>query len=389
MSVKVDREVFLKALEAVQPGTSKRELVEQAACVIFQNGEVLTYNEEIACRMPSPLGDEIEGAAPLKPLLDQLRKWKEEEIEIEATESELIVKGKGSRSAGFRLEAEISLPVGMVEKPNKWEKLHPDFGEAVGIVQQCANDDITSITQYVHVTTKYIQSCDNFQLCRWKIATKLKKKDDDEAGEWLLRKSSIKHITSLGMGEFSETAAWVHFRNADGLVLSCRRYVDEFYDLDKALASGGEPAQLPKGLAEAADKAAVFSSENLEGNQVEISIKPGKLRIKGQGVLGWYSETRSIKYQGPPIEFLASPVLLADLVKRHTDCLIAPDRLRVDAGNYVFVACLSVAPNRNGQMNYKVDKIAKGADEEEGDAPKQKVKRRKKVKVSKGKDEEE
>src|ERR1700722_12769722 len=139
-AVLVNRENFLSCLEAVQPGLSAKEIVEQSSCFAFQGGEVFSFNDEIACRCPSPLNDSFQGAVQADKLLNILRKLPEEEITISMTDTHLIIKGKG-RGFDARREQEITLPVGAVEKPETWKELHKDFCEASSIVQQCTGSD--------------------------------------------------------------------------------------------------------------------------------------------------------------------------------------------------------------------------------------------------------
>ena len=252
----------------------------------------------------------------------------------EMTESELHIVGK-KRDAGIRLETEITLPLNLAETPgDDWTALHPEFIEAVSIVQECASRDESKFSlTCVHVTPKWIEACDNFQLTRYKLKTGIKE-------NILIKKDSLKHIVLMEVTEFSETNTWIHFRNSDGLMLSCRRFIEQFHDLDPLLDCTGQETQLPKGLDEAAERAEVFSGENADNNQIRIDIRPGKMRIKGVGNSGWYREYKSINYKGPNIVFMVSPKLLRELVKKHTICEVSSERLKVNGGKWTYVACL-------------------------------------------------
>lgn len=363
MPTRVNREKFLHTLESVQPGLSPREIIEQSSCFVFKGGEVFSYNDEVACRCNTDLPEEVEGSVQADPLLNILRKLPEDEIEIEVGETEFLVKGK-KRQAGIRMEKEILLPVGSVERPKKWSPLHEHFAEAVGIVQQCAGKDESQFSlTCVHIHPEWVEACDNFQLCRWEMATGLKKST-------LVRQSAIKHITSLGVTEFSETSNWLHFRTGS-LVFSCRRYVEDFPDLAGILEVGEAiKTSLPKGLADAADKAAVFSAENTDNNQIFLSLSQGRLKVRGEGVSGWYWETKRMNYDGPPLEFYISPELLIDLLKRHTDCLLSTERLKVDTGSYTYVSCLGAVRDKeqeSEELPAKKRKKVKATQEEESE----------------------
>lgn len=328
----VSREDFLRQLESVAPGLSPREIIEQSSCFIFKDGKVITYNDEVACYAPSVL-EGIEGAVKAEKLLELLQKLPEEQIEISQQGGELLVKGK-SRRAGIRMEEDIALTLESLEAPEKWRKLPEEFTEAVSIVQQCASQDQTSFEMTcIHLHPEWIEACDNFQICRWPMATGFKT-------SILVRQSSLKHIVPLGVTKFGETSGWLHFKNDDGLMLSCRKYEEEYRDMTQFLKVKGSPTRLPKALADAAEKAAIFSTENGRNDRILVELKAGRIRVRGEGTSGWYTEDKKIAYDGEEMRFLIAPALLTELTKKYEECSIGPGRLKVKGDKYTYVACL-------------------------------------------------
>jgi len=328
-----DREELLRKLEAVAPGLATREAVEQSSCFVFDKGRLMTFNDEVACSIACDIG--VTGAVAAKPLLELLGKMAEKEIDISMKEGggEILVKGK-RRRAGITLEAEITLPVWAIVPPKEWGKLDPEFADAVGVVQQCASKDQNRFhLTCIHITPGYVEACDNFQIARYPIKTGV-------AGECLVKRDSLKHVTGLGMTEVSETETWLHFRNPTGLILSVRREVLDFEILDEILATTGTPTTLPGGLAEAVGKAEIFSGENSENNVVIVQLRPGELRLRGVGVTGWYEERKDVKWEGGALAFSIAPKLLVEITTRANDCYIAPNILKVDGGKFQYVTCL-------------------------------------------------
>lgn len=330
----VNRENLIQTLELVQPGLSPREIIEQSSCFAFSDGIVMTFNDELSCSMETNL--KFTGAVQAAPLLDLLRKLPETEVEVEDTKEELIIYGK-RRSAGIRMEAEVTLPVENVERPKKWKDLHEEFLEAIKLVEQCvgADESLFALT-CVHIHPKWVEAMDNTQLARYRLTTGFSE-------PMLVRGSSVKQVVELGVTQFSETETWVHFKSESGLVISCRRHLEEYRDCTPYLKiKNGHPLTLPKGLSEAADKADIFSKENSE-NVVTVTLRPGKLRLEGKGVSGWYQESKKIKYSGDTLEFIISPVLLQEIVRKHNECELTEDKLIVDGGKWKYVSCLSKA----------------------------------------------
>lgn len=345
MSV-INREILLAALEGVAPGLAAEDKIEQSACYAFQDGEVITFNDEVSCRSPSGLDKSFKGVLHAKEVLELLRKLPDDEIGLEVKEDKLLIIGKGKRTT-LPLEKEIHLQVDVVEKPSEWKKLHDDFAEAVRTVAQCAGRNAAEFMYTcVHITPKWVEAADrgSGQICRWRLKTGITQST-------LVRQSSIKHVTSLGMVEFSETENWIHFRNTNKLMFSCRRFFETEYPdfVDLLNTEGGMATALPPALAEVAERAAIFSAENTDANQLIIELAPGKIRVIGRGVRGEHREWKKIKYEGESMIFLTTPQLLTDLVKKHNQCMIAPERLKVASGRYVYVACLMKPESLNGK----------------------------------------
>lgn len=354
---KVNKEEFLSALESCQPGLGHREIIDQETCFVFENNTVSTFNDETACRIETGLGEEFVGAVQATPLLELLRKLQEETIEVECVDGEMLVKGK-NKEAAIRREHEVKLPVSVIEQPQEWKDLDDNFCEAASIVSQCTSKDQNKFNiTCVHVTSKYIEATDMHNLCRWKLDTGFQ-------NELLLPRGAVKNLGTLGADKFSETEKWVHFKNARGLILSCRRYTDvsEYPDLTSRLKIKGQPLTLPKGLAEAADKAMVFTApEGEDDDEITIELKPNRLKLTGQGAQGRYKEIKKIKYDGPQITFLIPPTLLIDIVKKHSECSVSEDFLIVKSGSYKYITCLSKAVNHTAPS----EADTKGQDEVE------------------------
>lgn len=327
----VNREELLNELESVQSGLSPKEIIEQSSCYVFEDGFVMTYNDEVACSRECCL--KITGAIPAKEFTSILHKLKEDTIKVEEKENEIIIHGK-RRRVGIVKEAEVLLPIKSIDRPEKWKKLDPEFSDAIKLVKKCVskNEDQFALT-CIHITPDHIESCDNFQIARFAVPTKIKK-------PLLVKQSGLSQVAVLDMTKFSITDSWIHFKNPTELVISCRIYLEDFPELDDILELDGSSVTLPKGLGDAADKASVFASDSLDDSQVLINLKTNKLMIKGSGASGWFKENKSIKYSGPDIKFLIAPDLLIEITKNYNDCLITDSRLMVDGGKFKYATCL-------------------------------------------------
>lgn len=341
----VNRQELLQKLEIVAPGLARqKETVEQSSCFIFKRNSLITYNGDLMVRTKCPAG--WEGAVGAEKLLTMLQKLAEDDLDITLGKGELLIKGMG-RKAGVRMEADITLPMEAVEKPGAWQDLPEGWLDAIDICIQCTTKDDSQgfYKACIHVAPAYIEACDNYQMARYPLVTGV-------ASSTLIKRESIKHVMKLSATHLAETEGWLHFAGAGSTVLSCRKSLAEAKDfptLDEVLKCRGTPATLPGGLPEAADKAAVFSADNAELDNVTIELRTGGLRITGKSAGGWYQEQKKIKYDGPPLVFQIAPKLLTEIAKRHNECEISPTRLRVDGGKWVYLTCLGAADNGQPQ----------------------------------------
>jgi hypothetical protein len=333
---RINREYLLQRLDEVKPGLSHQPIVEQSTHFIFQNGWIYTYNEEVACRTPSGLPKDLVCAVQADPLLRILSKLPDEEIDVGLSGNDLVIKGKG-RKTELPAAREILLPVDKIKLPKKedWNRIHTDFTDAIGIAMTCVGKDVSMFyTVCVHITPKHIESCDSVQLTRYRLQTGVKE-------PFMVRGESVKHVQVIAPVYIAEDENFVHFYTRSKLVYSVKKWISEFIkDMDKALQVTGVPTVLPPGLGDAADRAQVFSDEN-DDNIVVVELTNDALKIVGHGPNGKHTEFKKVKYIGKPLKFAVSPKLLIELVKRHTDCQVSPERrIIVDGGKFTYVAGL-------------------------------------------------
>jgi DNA polymerase III sliding clamp (beta) subunit (PCNA family) len=344
----VKRAEFLQTLELVQPGLSPRDMVEQSACVAFKGGEVMTYNDEISCRAPSPVPNGFTGAVRAKSLVELLRTMTDEIIEVgKANDGSFLIRPRGkSRWAALTLDTEVKMPIDEVERPSKWRPLDPDFPEAAGVVSACAGSDESKfVTCCVHVHPDKLEATDMVQLASYRIKTGVRE-------PVIARHEALKHVAGMGMTEIAETPSWLHFRNPANVVLSCKRIVEKFLDFAKVTPADGTRIAVPKKLEAAAKLAKIFSKENEYKGMVRVTMKPGEMVVRGEGLSGRYHHPiRPFDYNGPEVRFMVPPDTLMELSKRHNEMMICDGNFggkcfKVVSPRLLYVVSLESVPER-------------------------------------------
>lgn len=356
----VDRAKLLRNLEAVVPGLSKKDTVEQSGSFAFVGKYVWTYNGEIACKAPSGLPEEFEGAIEAQSILSVLRERKDDKFDIELSSGQVVLVGK-NWEVELQRTPEITLEVEKVERPGKkdWKPLPDDFGAAINIVQNCARKDGPDARfefTCIHIHPKWVEACDNQQLTRYRLKSPIKQ-------SLIVRRDNIKHITSLDMTEFAETETWVHFRNPARVHLSCLRHFETFPNLTEFLKVEGKKIVLPRGVANDAKFVEIFSKQVEDRNLAVVTLKPGWMYVRGIGVTGKARTVKKVKYDGKPLAFGIAPKLLQDITKRHNEAQINKQFLRVDGEKWTFVTSLE-SPKRTEQKATAAAEAAAMEDQE-------------------------
>jgi hypothetical protein len=348
------RASLLQALEAVRPALSTRDIIEQSSNFVFRGGRVWAYNGELCCRAPTGLPKELTGAVASGPLLKYLAKMPDEEIGVRAAGGKLELLGRGGRRwAKILFDAEVLLPLDSVEKPGGWRALPEDFSEALGVVYESAGTDANRFhLTCVHFHPEYLEATDDDQLTRYRLAL-------GHTEPYLVRRETVRAVVPMGVTSVSETQQWVHFRNPARLVVSCQRHVAEaagYPDLGPHLRYKGTKTEIPRKLADDAELAELFSSENEDRqNRLHVTVRDGRMTVRAVGVTGEAGARMKIRYGGPPLSFAVGPRTLAEIAKRMPSVEIGPERLIAQNGKWQYLVCLE-APEVgvNGEASHGV-----------------------------------
>ena len=337
--MKVNRVELLKALNLVKAGIAAKEVVEQSTSFVFQAGQVITYNDEIAIHVPLPEGFDLEGATPAKELLSILSRFKGEEVEIDLDENEIKLKCGRSR-AGVRLEATISLPLDELKIPKKWNKLPADFIEGLkSCIPSAARDMTYPILTTLHITPDYVESSDNNRITRFKLSAGEIKK------EMLLPVEAAIALTKIsGIAKFAVNDGWAHFTDDSGMVMSCRVSEGDYPNLDQHLEINAVGSiELPGTIHEMLDRAGVFLSSAIDqDNAVRIEVTDkGLMTVRGEGDFGWYEEACRVKWSGKEgVAFSVHPAHLAAILETSKTVQVAEGRIAFSDKKFKHVVAL-------------------------------------------------
>lgn len=335
--MKVNRKHLIDILQLVKPGLASREIVEQTASFVFYDGQIITYNETIGIRhkLASDL-KELDGVAiQAKELYDLASKLSDEEINLTIEDSELIVSGKKSK-AGIRLqEANIKDWLKEMGKPKDWDELPASFCNALNF---CAFSTTRNLTEAA-LTCIYMKksdaiSSDNIRITHYDLGKKA------NLPEILLPVISIMSVIDYDPLEYCIDDGWIHFRNEQGTIYSCRR-IETDYPVDKVFEYlkniEGPSIKLPDNLIDVLSRAGIFSSKDSKisvDNRVRITLSDGMLTVRGEGSSGWFEETSRIRYKGDEIVFETNPDHLNAILQHTNEMVIGESALKFEGEHF-------------------------------------------------------
>lgn len=327
--MRINRKELLDSLKNTVAGLDNKELIEQSNAFIFKDGHVYTYNDEISAY--SKVNLDIEGAVTAEPLLKLLNKVKDEEIDVEVEDDEIVIKGKKFKT-GIKFSPEMKLPINSIDE-KEFIKTPKNFSQLVKLACLTAGKSISDqILSCLHFCDNRVESCDSgrITICTFdKFNIK---------GDFLIQAKSMLEISKFNIIAVAHDEHWAYFKIDSGegkdTVLSCRLYNDEYLDLDKYLTDEEDSREIvfPPEIEEIIGRADVFSLDKITNEKdAVIKLKKRGLTISTHNDTGWYTEKAKVKSEESlnfniNIDFLRDVLKLSDTISVADDVLMFKDK---------------------------------------------------------------
>lgn len=324
-----NRKNFLTALNKVLPGIAQKEVIEHSHCFLFSDGRVGAYNDEICVSTSYDLGTTC--AIPHREILNLLNKTKDEEITIEPKETELMIKGEKFRS-GITLIKEIAIPTEFLNVDVKFKKLPTDFLQGLGIcIFSCAKDNIFS---NIHCKGNIVESCDNYRATRYKMKTKV-------ADDLLVPATAARHLIKNAVISYGIKDGWLHFKDKEDMVFSCRLAKDRYLSLDEFMKIKGIKVTMPTVLTEIIGRSEVFSLDESGHELIDVIVVGKKVIVGSRNDQGWIKETATIKgEQAKKMKFSINPKIFTEILKITNRAILGPTSILFKAKGFDHIVLL-------------------------------------------------
>ena len=341
--MKISKQELRTALNLLKPALSKKDMIGNANCFVFKDGYVSTYNDELWFNHP------IEGinktfAIESDEILALLDKTKEETITLDLTDDLLIFQA-GKSKAGFKLiNAEFPVDTSIFEQQLFYD-LPEDFQTAIKFAAMSASDDlINPILNCVSIKSDgTVSGTDNFRLSNWKLDT-----DELPFDDLLIPADSVLKILSIQPTSFMVDTDWIHFKNEDNIIASCRLVHDKFPDVSKVISKlgTGTLVTFPDDISAILSRAAIFSDNEKNNQSVTITRKGKYVVVDSEtSIKGFFKERVLMETDSDDFSFIINPSFLSDILKKSKECILESNKniISFRGDNWVYIAMLKIS----------------------------------------------
>lgn len=334
--MKVQRKELVQKIEALGMGLAPKPTIEQSDLVVFINGEMIAFNDEILVRMKGLPDRTIKAAVAGGTLLKVLKSIKDEEIDLAFSLSQLKIRGK-RKEAGLVSSSDVSLPFDHVPKPPKKGKFDLTSEHLVHFQQAvlaCTDNEAEPATMCVHAAPGIIEGCDGHRLYRAEVATGL-------SSGVCIPASALDQLLRLQPVTVACDKGWAHFEVPDGKgVVSIRLMELNYPDTSTIPKFTGEVVTLPKDMDDMLKRASSIL-EASHSQRVTVSINDEWLQVISETEdIGYYKEKRRLKQVSKPMKFIVHPDFLTSALTMSRKAIIDKSKLKMERGTAVYVVAL-------------------------------------------------
>lgn len=312
------------------------EIFEQASRLLFWNGRLVSYNDEISISAGIPELKGLEGAVHSRLFWEFLNRAKSPKVSIETTDNQMIVRSGHSRATLQLLP--LTLPLSEIDSGTELLGVPPELMEAMeSLSHLCSTDVSRRVLTTVRVHGDRIEASDGYRIARQILP-------ESDLPSLLVPATTARLVKDYGITQISlgKKGEWLHFLGAGDTILSSRIFNLTYPSTDALFEFEGLPIEFPPTLAEVLDRAGVFAQRDQDvDEEVELVIQPGRILVKAQ--CEGASFTESIRSRlDLSASFVIRPDFLKLALKQGTRSLLGEHRIKFESENWMCVLPLRI-----------------------------------------------
>jgi DNA polymerase III sliding clamp (beta) subunit (PCNA family) len=334
--MKVNRKELLVKLNLIQPGLTKKEIMDQSTHFVFTGKEIASHNGYIS--VTTPFETDLQCSVPSDKFYNLLSKIEDEDVEISLDDngSQILVKSAHVRSGmAIIIDKVIEDRLSTIPQPKKWKKLPKDFVKGLRLCMfSVSKDQYCGALNCVYVSGEDVYSTDNFRVSHYKMSGVVKDK-------FLLPLIVVLDLVKFKVVEYALETGWALFRMDDDTIFSCRCMLGDYPDASKLFTLEGNKITFPKKLQEVIETVSMIIEDDRDINKrIEITIDGGKIICRAEQERGWIEREMDIKYDGKKAKLSINPVFLYEILDKSSDVIIGDNKALFSSDSFQHIMAL-------------------------------------------------
>jgi len=339
--MEIQKTELQKAINSLKPGLAKKEIIEQSSYIIFDKDKLRTYNDEISITIP--FKSDIKGAVIAEDLIKYLNSIKINNLDITIDNGYIRFNSKKSK-AGIVFVPEIKISFDEIQINKNWEFLPKDFISAVKSSLSSVSVDFTrQVLTYIHCTDRFAESSDRKRLTRFTYNEPSKK-----AFDFLLPGKAAVVVTKYNPNKFMICNSWIHFKNKDGLIFSCRTTGLTFPNTEPILKCEKKKGfKLQLDISDIIKEVSIFAKDDYGATTtIMVHVFKNTLKLRAENKKGFAEHFKTLKYKGDEIKFFINPDFFESLCSKGSNVYIDDLKVVIENENVISsIALMTKAVN--------------------------------------------
>ena len=286
--------------------------------VIFDNNLLFTYNENvyISVDFKSPFSCKVSAD-----YFTKIVKTASDEFDIILKNDNMVLTFEDKSKAEIitnDLQNTFKSDI-----PKTFKTLPANFLQAIKQTLFTCNRDISmSSFTCLHLDKEYITSCDNARITRMNFTTPIE-------DAFLFRCFEAQKLLSSKFEPvgYAITDNFIHFKNQAGFVFSCIRPTFDALDLSPFFGKTGEDITFPETMADSIKRAAVFATDDLNTQSINVVINKNKIKMNSHNNYGKFTSNLIADYDKAEIKFSINPTFFLDVLNVFDGASITEDKI--------------------------------------------------------------
>lgn len=325
-----------KAVDDVLPATAEKGFVEGWDTIVFNNGELVAYNDKICISTVLEESEGLSCAVNSDNLQKVLKGIKEPDINLLLSDGKLNITTMSSEITLATSKA-LSKIMPMIDNIavdlEKFKYLPKDFIDGVKLCYFAVSDDFNNEKNLycMYFKNNEVYGGSNFRLSRFTF-------DRDMEHSFLIPKSTIPSLIRFNPSAFQLTEGWCHFLNSDETIFSCR-VVEGYYPNVSQIMNEFSPTyfiEMPDKLKELIDSITYVLNNVLEIDRItKIAIDSGTIVLQAEKESAvWIKHKINYPDISIKLKMQINSVFLSEILKLTNKLQIDGSKAKFETGHF-------------------------------------------------------